>query len=74
MSQQVCNRVVFCPPSWFLLVNDFVMKKSSGDQGHGIDLSDRGISELDFTDIIALMANDHVTLQKVTSLLEDIAN
>ena len=50
-----------------------MIKKSTGDQGHGIDLSSRHINNLDFADDMALMANDHVTLQKMTSSLEENA-
>ena len=47
------------------------MKKSTGNQGHGIDLSGSHITDLDFVDDIALMANDPVTLWKMTSSLQE---
>ena len=70
-SPQVCNRVEFCTPSFSSWSLTLWWRSQQETKDMALILSGRCISDLDFVDGIALMANDCVTLQKMTSLLEE---
>ena len=71
--QHMCATRLCLSPFLLLLVIDFVTRKLTGDWVHGTDLSGRHISDQYFADYIASMVNDHVSLQKMTSSLEENA-
>ena len=60
-------------PFLFLLVIDFVMRKTFEDKEWGINMSHGNLSDLDFADDIALLANKLQQLQEMTSSLEENA-
>ena len=54
-------------PFLFLLVIDFIMKKTVGDRSLGIQWNEDRLTDLDFADDIALLSDTHNGLQKMTS-------
>ena len=55
----------------FLLVIDFIMKKTVGDRSFGIWWDEDRLTDLDFADDIALLSDTYNGLQKMTSDLRE---
>jgi hypothetical protein len=58
-------------PFLFLLVIDFIMKKTTSDDRHGIKWGTGILNDLDFADDITMLSNTHMGLQIMTNKLHE---
>ena len=58
-------------PFVFLIIIDFIMRKTTHDQDYGIQLGPQKLTDLDFTDDIALLSNTRDALQDMTTGLQN---
>ena len=60
-------------PLLFPLTIDFVMRQATSDPQHGIPWNTRSLTDLDFTDDLALLGENAKSLQSMTDNLESTA-
>ena len=60
-------------PFLFIIVMDFVLRRSLEDEAYGIRWGNRRLCDLDFADDVALFSEDKETLQEMTNVLDQNA-
>jgi len=58
-------------PFLFLIIIDFIMRKTTHGQDYGIQLGREKLADLDFADDIALLSNTRDALQDITTGLQN---